>query len=78
MLGLACQALWDPPAQTQWVACASGHLILLGPRPGAMDKVSKWRKGSVKELSVTVRHTQVTNTESPEGLSVVGGRVSQR
>ncbi|MEJ1288076.1 hypothetical protein NN561_019105 [Cricetulus griseus] len=40
MLALACQALWDPPAQTQWTVCASGHLILLGPTPGAMDKPS--------------------------------------
>lgn len=30
---------WDPPARTQWTACASDHLILLGPRPGATDKV---------------------------------------
>lgn len=39
MLLPACQALWDPPTETQWTACASGHLILLGPRPGTMDKV---------------------------------------
>lgn len=76
MLVLAWQALWDPPAPTQWAACTSGHLILLGPRPGAMDKVSKWRKDSVEEFSVTVKEHTGDKDRVPEGQSVAGEMVS--